>query len=154
MSAVLAAPAVEFAPMRAEDLDTVVAAERRIYEFPWTRGNFADSLAAGYTCSLVYQDGLLAGYGVVMIALDEAHLLNISILPERRHCGLGSRLLEEFSALARGRGATRMLLEVRRSNRAGRGFYDRHGFLTIGVRRGYYAAEQGREDAIVMAKDL
>jgi ribosomal-protein-alanine N-acetyltransferase len=140
--------------MRAGDLDAVIAAEQRIYRFPWTRGNFADSLAAGYACPLLYQDGALAGYGVAMIALDEAHLLNISILPECQRRGLGSRLLEQLSALARGKGARRMLLEVRRSNDAGRDFYDRHGFVAIGERRGYYAAQQGREDAIVMARDL
>jgi ribosomal-protein-alanine N-acetyltransferase len=154
MAAVLAAPVVDFAPMRVEDIDAIVAAEERIYRFPWTRGNFADSLAAGYIGLLLHEGGVLAGYGVVMIAVDEAHLLNISILPERQRRGLGSRLLDELGALARSRGATRMLLEVRRSNAAGRDFYERHGFMAIGERRGYYAAELGREDAIVMAKDL
>jgi ribosomal-protein-alanine acetyltransferase len=152
--AAVLAPRLEFLPMRGEDLDAVVAAEQRIYAFPWSRGNFADSLASGYPARLLYESGALAGYGVMMLAVDEAHLLNISILPERQRGGLGSRLLECLIALARAQGATRMLLEVRRSNAAGRAFYVRQGFAAIGERRGYYAAAQGREDAIVMAKDL
>ena len=153
MAAVLA-PCLDFVPMGAEDIDAVVAAEQRIYDFPWTRGNFTDSLAAGYSAWRLLEDGRMAGYAVMMLALDEAHLLNISIVPERQRHGLGDGLLRHLFAVARARGATRMLLEVRRSNVAGRAFYDRHAFLVIGERRGYYAAATGREDAIVMARDL
>lgn len=148
------AEAVDFARMRPEDLDAVVAAEQRIYRFPWTRGNFADSLASGYDAWIMGEHGAMVGYGVIMIAVDEAHLLNISILPEARRLGRGRRLLDFLAGRARAGGAVRMLLEVRQSNVLARGFYDRCGFVTIGLRRGYYAAEQGREDAIVMATDL
>jgi ribosomal-protein-alanine acetyltransferase len=154
MAAVLVPPALDFAPMRAADIDAVVAAEQRICAFPWTRGNFADSLAAGYGAWILRLDAALAGYGVAMIALDEAHLLTIGIVPELQRHGLGSQLLGHLVAVARGKGAARMFLEVRRSNVAGRAFYDRHGFRGIGERRGYYAAAGGREDAIVMARDL
>jgi ribosomal-protein-alanine N-acetyltransferase len=153
MSAVLA-EAVDFAPMRPEDLDAVVAAERRIYRFPWTQGNFADSLAAGYDAWIMRERDAMIGYGVIMLAVDEAHLLNISILPEAQQTGRGRRLLDFLAGRARSQGAVRMLLEVRQSNVLARGFYDRCGFVEIGRRRGYYAAEQGREDAIVMAIDL
>jgi ribosomal-protein-alanine N-acetyltransferase len=153
MNAVLA-PGLEFVPMRAEDVDAVVAAEQRILEFPWTRGNFADSLAAGYSAWIMREAGAMVGYGVVMMAVDEAHLLNISILPEQQRCGRGRRLLDHFRAAARQQGARRMLLEVRRSNVRARAFYDRVGFVPIGERRDYYAAHAGREDAIVMAIDL
>ncbi|MDP2794951.1 MAG: ribosomal protein S18-alanine N-acetyltransferase [Sulfurisoma sp.] len=157
MAAVLApssATAIDFAPMRADDVDAVIAAEQRIYDFPWTRGNFTDSLAAGYGAWLLHEDGVMLGYAVMMLAVDEAHLLNLSILPEARRRGFGSRLLRQMFAVARGKGAKRMLLEVRPSNVSGIGLYRHFDFIAIGERRGYYAAHHGREDAIVMARDL
>lgn len=140
--------------MDAADLDAVVAVERRIYPFPWTHGNFADSLAAGYRCWLCHQDGLMVGYAVVMEVIEEVHLLNLSVIPERQCTGIGSEFLEHLFGDARRRGAGRMLLEVRPSNVSGRALYRRYGFIVIGERRGYYPAEQGREDAIVMMRDL
>jgi ribosomal-protein-alanine N-acetyltransferase len=144
----------EFTPMRPDDLDTVTAAEQRILQFPWTRGNFADSLDAGYSAWIMREAGAMVGYGVVMMAVDEAHLLNISIMPELQRRGLGRRLLDYFCTSARQLGARRMLLEVRLSNVTARAFYDRLGFIPIGERRGYYAAPEGRENAVVMALDL
>jgi [ribosomal protein S18]-alanine N-acetyltransferase len=136
------------------DLDAVAAAEARIYAFPWTRGNFADSLAAGHGAWLVREDGRMIGYAILMQVLDEAHLLNISVLPELQRSGRGSALLVHIFAQARMQAATRMLLEVRPGNLAGQSFYKRHGFIEIGRRRDYYPAHDGREDAIVMARDL
>jgi ribosomal-protein-alanine N-acetyltransferase len=136
------------------DLDFVAAAEASIYPFPWTRGNFADSLAAGHGAWLAREGGRMTGYAVVMQALDEAHLLNISVLPELQRSGRGSALLIHLFAQARLQAATRMLLEVRPGNISGQGFYQRHGFVEIGRRRDYYPAHAGREDAIVMARDL
>ncbi len=144
----------EFVAMQAEDVDAVLAAEQRILQFPWTRGNFTDSLAAGHIALIMRENGAMVGYGVVMMAVDEAHLLNISILPEQQRRGLGHRLLDHFCDLARAQGAKRMLLEVRRSNVTARAFYDRLGFTAIGERRDYYAAQDGRESAVVMALDL
>lgn len=153
MAAVLA-PRLEFVPMRTEDVDAVVAAEQRIYDFPWTRGNFTDSLASGYSALRLLEDGHMLGYAVMMLVVDEAHLLNLSILPEAQRRGLGSRLLRHLFTVARGNGATRMLLEVRPSNASGLGLYRHFGFLAIGERRGYYQAHDGRENAVVMALDL
>ncbi len=136
------------------DLDAVATAEARIHPFPWTRGNFADSLAAGHDAWLAREGGRMIGYAVVMRVLDEAHLLNISVLPELQRSGRGSALLIHVFGEARLRAATRMLLEVRPGNLAGQGFYRRHGFVEIGRRRDYYPAHEGREDAIVMARDL
>lgn len=141
-------------PMTAADLDAVAEAERHIYAFPWTRGNFADSLAAGHGAWLAQEDGRMTGYAVMMQALDEAHLLNISVLPEAQGTGRGSALLGHLIDLARMRAATRMLLEVRPGNVSGRNFYKRHGFVEIGRRRDYYPAHESREDAIVMACEL
>ncbi len=140
--------------MTEADLDAVAAAEARIYAFPWTRGNFADSLAAGHQACLAQEAGRMAGYAIVMQVVDEAHLLNISVLPELQRGGRGSDLLAHLLGQARRSAATRMLLEVRPGNLAGQGFYRRHGFVEIGRRRDYYPAHAGREDAIVMAREL
>lgn len=145
---------LDYVPMSADDLDAVVAAEARIHPFPWTRGNFADSLAAGHGAWLVREDGRMSGYGITMQVLDECHLLNISVVPELQRQGHGSAVLAYLCDLARAQGARRMLLEVRAGNRSGLGLYRRHGFAEIGRRRAYYQAHDGREDAIVMALDL
>lgn len=140
--------------MTAADLDAVAEVERRIYPFPWTRGNFADSLAAGHGAWLAMEDERMTAYAVMMQVLDEAHLLNISVVPELQREGRGSALLAQLFGLARMRGARRMLLEVRPGNVSGLALYRRHGFVEIGRRRDYYPAHAGREDAIVMALDL
>lgn len=147
-------PTYLFAPMLHEDLDAVVAAEQSILRFPWTRGNFADSLNAGYSAWIMRESDGLVGYGVVMMAVDDAHLLNIGVLAEKQRRGHGRRLLDHFCKVAIESGARRMLLEVRLSNVTARAFYDRLGFIPIGERRGYYAAPEGRENAVVMALDL
>lgn len=140
--------------MTEDDVDIVVAAEQRIYPFPWTRGNFADSLAAGYSCWLCREGTHLTGYAVMMVVVGEAHLLNISIVPERQGQGIGAGFLSHLFSVARTHGAQRMLLEVRPSNRSGLALYRRFAFSEIGRRRGYYPAREGREEAIVMARDL
>jgi ribosomal-protein-alanine N-acetyltransferase len=140
--------------MRVDDIDAIVTFEERIYPFPWSRGNFVDSLAAGYSAWVCRDDDGMIGYAVLMRVADEAQLLNISILPERQRCGLGSALLKHLFAVARSHGAVRMLLEVRPSNQSGRALYERFGFIQVGRRRGYYPWHEGREDALVMARDL
>jgi ribosomal-protein-alanine N-acetyltransferase len=154
MSAVLKSGFPLIIPMTADDLSAVLAIENDIYEFPWTRGNFRDSLESGYSCWL-YRDGAdLVGYAVVMLALDEAHLLNLSIARATQRRGYGRQLLEEVSAVARGHGARSMFLEVRPTNLAGRELYARSGFRQVGLRRSYYPAHGGREDALVLSRTL
>lgn len=140
--------------MHASDLDAVVALEQRCHAFPWTRGNFADSLDAGHGAWLSREGGTLAAYAVMMQVPDEAHLLNITVMPELQRAGRGATLLRQLFQLARAWNANRMLLEVRSSNVAAIALYRRHGFAEIGRRRGYYPAASGREDAIVMAREL
>lgn len=151
---VVAATRLEFTPMREGDLDAVVIAEESIYEFPWTRGNFADSLKANHSLWLCRLGDIMAGYAAMMVAVNDAHLLNLSVLPEYRRRGLGRALLDYLVGLANVYGAGRMLLEVRPSNDSAIDLYVHCGFVEIGRRRGYYAARQGREDAIVMAREL
>lgn len=137
-------------PMQGADVTPVLALERQIYAFPWTRGNFTDSLAAGYSAWLLRRNDELAAYAVMMQAGDEAQLLNISVAPAQQRAGLGSTLFAHLRAVAAAAGGERLFLEVRRSNAAALSFYARHGFATIGERRAYYAAAGGREDALVM----
>jgi ribosomal-protein-alanine N-acetyltransferase len=143
-----------FEPMREADVDAVTAAESCSYEFPWTRGNFLDSLRAGHSMWLCREGDALVGYAVMMMALDDAQLLNITILPEWRRQGLGGALLEHLCEIARGHGGARMLLEVRPGNAPGLALYRRFGFAPIGRRKGYYPGHGGRVDAIVMARGL
>jgi ribosomal-protein-alanine N-acetyltransferase len=147
---VAAALALRIRPMTAADAAAVAQLERDSYAFPWSEGIFRDSLRVGYTCSLMEFDHVIAGYGVLSAGAGEAHLLNVCVRREFRHRGLGGRLLEYLLEQAAGCGAQVVFLETRPSNLAAIRLYQSHGFVQIGVRRGYYQAVGGREDAIVM----
>jgi ribosomal-protein-alanine N-acetyltransferase len=141
--------------MAASDVDEVVRVEREIYPFPWTHGNFLDSLRSGYSSWVLRgDDGALRAYAIVMLALEESHLLNLSVARRWQRGGLGWATLEWVAEVSRGHGARTMLLEVRPSNPAALRLYERYGFQRIGVRRGDYPAHEGREDAIVMRATL
>jgi len=142
------AHALSFAPMTEHDLDWVVEQEADLHPFPWSRKNFADSLAAGYDCWRMLEANVPVGYAVVLLVLDEAHLLNISVVRAAQRRGLGSRLLEYL--VARCEGVRQFFLEVRPSNLPALALYQRAGFVEIGRRKGYYPSRDGREDAIVM----
>jgi ribosomal-protein-alanine N-acetyltransferase len=141
-------------PMRESDLDAVAAIEADIYTHPWTRGNFDDSLRAGYSAWVLEGGGEVLAYGVVMMGVGEAHLLNLSVARAWQRRGIGRELLGFLLARAREMGAAAVFLEVRPSNAAARALYARHGFRELAVRRHYYPAHGGREDAIVMGIDL
>lgn len=145
-----------FAPMRQSDLPAVEAMERQIYAHPWSLGNFGDSLDSGYQCWVVRDTaGNVAGYFLVMLAPDEAHLLNITVAPDWQGRGLARLMLERIRAIARGHAAPAVLLEVRPSNPHALAVYRHVGFRQIGLRKRYYPAADGqREDAIVMRLDL
>ena len=147
-------PQFELLPMRTFDLDEVLAVEYSVYAYPWGRGNFADSMSSGYSCWVCRVAEELIGYFVVMLAVDEAHLLNIAIASKRQGLGYGARLLREAMRVAQASGGTMMLLEVRPSNESALRLYRHFGFKQIGVRKGYYPAANGREDALVLTHDL
>ena len=153
MNAVLE-PSVELLPMTERDLDDVLRIEYRVYSHPWSRANFADSIGSGYSCWVCRIGGELVGYFVVMLAVDEAHLLNISVAEQRQRLGFGARLLRQAMKIAQLGGAATMLLEVRPSNEKALALYRHFGFRQIGVRRGYYPATEGREDALVLTHAL
>ena len=137
-------------PMRASDIDRVMEIEPVIYTHPWTRGNFEDSMRVGYSCWVIDSGRVVIGYGVLMIGVREAHLLNLSVAPEWQRRGLGRTLLEHFVRIGRDSDAQQMFLEVRPSNTSARRMYSDYGFRDISIRRGYYPAAGGREDAILM----
>ncbi len=143
-------PQVAWRPMCATDLDQVMSIEPTLYSHPWTRGNFDDSLKAGYSCWVAEREATIVGYGVLMIGFREAHLLNVSVAVDWQRQGLGRALLEKFVELARRNDTVQLLLEVRPSNEGARRLYAGFGFREISVRRGYYPAGGGREDAILM----
>lgn len=153
MSAVIK-PDTVFRPMQFEDLDRVMEIEPKIYSHPWSRGNFADSLHAGYSCWIYESEGEVVGYAVMMSVLDEAHLLNISIAQDCQGRGMGRALLEHVIDIARRHGAQMMFLEVRPSNKNAIALYESIGFNEFSVRKGYYPAHNGREDAILMGLAL
>ncbi len=141
--------------MREEDLDAVMQIELRAYPFPWTRGIFRDCLRAGYAAwALAEAGGEVIGYGVLSVAADEAHILNVCMAPHRQGHGHGRRLLRALVQQARAHGAVRLFLEVRPSNPNAIALYRAEGFNEIGRRPRYYPAHAGREDAIVMAMEL
>ena len=153
MSAVLK-PHIEMRPMYPGDLDEVLAIEFSVCPFPWGRGNFTDSMSSGYSCWVCRMDGELVGYFVLMLVVDEAHLLTISVAGKRQGMGVGARLLRHAMSQALHVGAKTMLLEVRPSNEKALTLYRHFGFQQIGVRRGYYPADGGREDALVLTHVL
>ena len=140
--------------MATSDLDVVAAIEQSAYPHPWTRGNFSDSLEAGYHCWIVERGGVIAGYTVVMIAAGEAHLLNLTVSPPMQRQGVGHELLNFVIKLARDYDAQHIFLEVRPSNTAARALYASAGFSEIGVRTGYYPDGARREDAVVLEFSL
>lgn len=148
------ATSLDFQPMIAADLDHAVAIEQRSYPFPWSYGVFVDSLAAGYRAWVARKKGVVIAYALMMVVLDEVHLLNITVAPECQGQGYGKSLLAHLFADARGLGCKFMFLEVRPSNVNALGMYRRFGFSVIGERRAYYPAAGGREDAIVMSCDI
>jgi len=140
--------------MQPADLPAVMVVERQIYAFPWTEGNFRDSLASGYDVAVLEFAGQLVGYRVILPGAGDAHLLNLSIAAAWQRRGYGRQLLLASMLDARRAGAQVMLLEVRPSNEAAIALYASVGFRVLGTRRDYYPSEGGREDARVMSVNL
>jgi ribosomal-protein-alanine N-acetyltransferase len=143
-----------FRPMQVVDVDAIMAIEPTIFPYPWSRGNFTDSLNSGYSCWVAEHDGKVMGYAVLMMVLDEAHILNISIAKPYQGRGFGRDLLMHMIDIARQRNALNMFLEVRPSNQSAIGLYESIGFNEMAIRRNYYPAANGREDAVLMGLAL
>lgn len=144
----------EFRPMSETDLDRVAALEAELQAFPWSRGNFSDSLKVGHSVWVCLLAGELIGFSVAMLVIDEAHLLTIGVAPAQQGRGYGAELLRRVMDNARSHGAQRLFLEVRPSNARAVDLYRHFGFRQIGLRKGYYPAAGGREDALIFDKEL
>lgn len=146
---------MELRPMRQEDLTAVARLEARICITPWSVGIFRDCLLSGYE-GWVFDDPTVGiiGYGMLSAAAGEAHLLNLGIHEAFRGRGLGHRLTQHLTDRARSLGGRVVFLEVRVSNLHAQSLYLKMGFRQIGVRKGYYRDERGREDALVLARRL
>ena len=148
-------PEVRLEPLSLERLDAVLAIENVAYSHPWSRGNFMDTLAAGYQAQVLLGGDEVIGYYVAMLGVDEAHLLNLTVAPAFQQQGWARVLLDALGLWARARGAQWLWLEVRVSNLRAQKIYAAHGFQRVGVRKRYYpAAGSTREDALVMSLRL
>jgi ribosomal-protein-alanine N-acetyltransferase len=147
-------PEVQIRPMMEIDLADVALIEQQSYAFPWSENIFRDCLRVGYTCRALDLQGQIIGYGVMSLGAGEAHVLNVCVAGQFRNLGFGRRLLEHLMERAGAMGVAEAFLEVRPSNLAAIRLYQRLGFEQIGIRRGYYQAPDGREDAIVLKREL
>ncbi|MDP1567586.1 MAG: ribosomal protein S18-alanine N-acetyltransferase [Polaromonas sp.] len=159
MNAVLQPSEARFEPLAASWFEAVLRVENSAYEHPWSRGNFSDSLNAGYQAQVLAGGAegasALLGYFVAMMGVDEVHLLNITVAPEHQRQGWARVMLDALVLWSRGQGALWLWLEVRVSNERARAVYEHYGFRHVGTRRQYYPAANGqREDAVVMSLGL
>lgn len=135
-------------------MDAVLAVEQQAYTHPWSRGNFTDSIRSGYQAQVLVGDDQLIGYFVAMKGVDEVHLLNITVAPAFQRQGWSRVMLDALATWSRGQGAQWLWLEVRVSNTRAYSVYLAHGYQRVGLRKAYYPAFEGREDAIVMSLKL
>jgi ribosomal-protein-alanine N-acetyltransferase len=154
MNAQLNQPNISFREMHASDLDAVMQIEIVNFPFPWTAGNFKDSINSGQICLLLEIDEAVIGYAILMMVIDEAHLLNISVSSAWKGKGWGRHLLNHMMQIGREKGGLNMFLEVRPSNVSAITLYESIGFNEMGVRPGYYPAQNGRENALLMGVAL
>lgn len=154
MSAILSDTGECLRPMTVADFDNIMEIEPHAYEFPWSEGIFRDCLRVGYCCWCYEENNELTAYGVMSVAADESHILNLTVSRESQRKGIGRKMLKHFIHLARRHQADTLMLEVRPSNTAAIRLYETLGFNEIGVRRNYYPAREGREDALLLALAL
>jgi [ribosomal protein S18]-alanine N-acetyltransferase len=147
-------PELDVRVMQEADIAAVLRIERASYAFPWTEGIFRDCLRVHYTCRVAEIGGAMVGYGILSVAAGEAHLLNLCVADAHRCRGIGRRLLSHLLLAAGGAGAREAFLEARPSNGSAIRLYQSLGFAQIGMRRGYYQAIDGREDAIVLKRRI
>jgi ribosomal-protein-alanine N-acetyltransferase len=150
----LLSPEVVIRPMRVTDIGGVVAIERASYQFPWSEGIFRDCLRVGYVCRVVTLSHAVIAYGVMSFGAGEAHILNVCVDEAHRNRGIGKQLLGALMERATAAGMHEAFLEVRPSNTAAIRLYLTLGFEQVGMRRGYYQAVSGREDAAVLRRAL
>ena len=154
MNAILKELHFDLRLMRPADVGKVAEVELAAYPHPWTPGIFRDCIQAGYCCWVATEGMRTIGHGVMSVAAGECHVLNVCVHPDSQRRGLGRSILRHLMGVSRHHAAARACLEVRVSNRPAIELYRSEGFDSIGLRRGYYPNGAGREDALVMARDL
>jgi len=154
MSAVFEYPSETYRLMTAHDLPMIMDIESRSYDFPWTEGIFHDCLRFGYSSWVTEIDRDIVAYAVMSLAVQECHILNICVDPKLQGQGIGRRLLLEILSIAQARQAETAFLEVRPTNVQALSLYFSEGFNEIGTRPNYYPAQFGREDAVILAKEI
>lgn len=154
MSAILQVAPIRLRPMHETDIDEVMAIETETYPFPWTAGIMHDCLRVGYCCWLAEQDEQVVGYCIMSIGAGESHLLNICLHRNWQRQGIASQLMKHMLRIAKRHGAEVCMLEVRPSNTTAVRMYEKLGFSEVGIRKSYYPAENGREDALIMSYTL
>ncbi len=147
-------PQLRFHRLEESQLSHVVAIESSVYAFPWTHGNFRDSLYSGYDCIGAWHGTELVGYAITMPALEEMHLLNLAVASRWQGRGVGGAILQHVIDRASPTSCEVIYLEVRPSNIAGLRLYERFGFRQLGLRRDYYPAVTGREDALFLGLNI
>ena len=147
-------PPLRFAKLQEAQLGEVATIESSIYAFPWSQGNFRDSLFSGYDCIGIWNGRELIGYAITMPALEEMHLLNLAVRKEWQGRGVGGAILQHLIDLAAPTRCEVIYLEVRPTNIAGLRLYEKFGFRQLGLRRDYYPAPAGREDALFLGLNI
>ncbi len=147
-------PIAAFRPMLLDDVPRIMEIELASYDFPWTGGIFRDCIRVGYNCWVYEINNNIQAYGLISVAANEAHVLNICVAPEYRGQGIGRKMLRKLLEVAESKRVDSVFLEVRESNTAALTLYDQEGFNRIGLRKAYYPSEEGRENGLVFAKAL
>lgn len=144
---------MELHSMTENDVDEVVELSRKTHKLPWSKVNFVEALANGYSACVIRYNSELIAFCVLMFALDTAHLSTIAVLPGLQCKGLGSYLLRWCERQIHRKSIEIITLETQLSNNAAIRFYEKHGFSRVGFRRAYYlVGKNEREDAIIMQK--
>ena len=140
--------------MREADIADVVRIEESAYDYPWNAAIFRDCLRMAYYCQVHLADDQVVGYVIMSFGAGEAHILNLCVDPDTHRAGFGRRLLRRALRRAERLGAASMFLEVRPTNLPALALYRSEGFQPVGRRRDYYPADHGREDALILRRDL
>ena len=145
---------LSFRPMTLDDVDVVMLLENRVYQFPWTDRIFKDCIRVGYDCWLAEMEETIVAHAVISVAAGESHILNLSVTENQQGKGIGKQFIKFLLNIARNKRAEIMMLEVRPSNVRAINCYNSAGFNEIGYRKDYYPAANGKEDALLFARDI
>ncbi|MFT5350143.1 MAG: ribosomal-protein-alanine N-acetyltransferase [Planctomycetota bacterium] len=154
MSAVLSQAMLVFRPMVEDDLESIMRVELAAYEYPWSEAIFRDCLRVGYCCWILESDDDFIAYGVMSVGGGESHILNLCVRPDYQNNGMGKEMLNHLMEIARHHNAQTVFLEVRPTNEVAIKLYNTAGFNEIGIRENYYPSDSGKEDALIMARNL